>query len=330
MVQTGTQSRSSGNLADAVEFLRSGELGAIRCVHAIVYRPRGGIARVDKPTPVPATLDYDLWCGPTPMAPVKRKHLHYEWHWFWSTGNGEIGNNGPHTIDIARWALGQNDLPPRALSIGGRFGADDDAETPNTQIAIFDYRPAPLIAEVRNLRRQGKEIGKFRGAGRGMIVACEGGYLIGEAAGCTVYDRQEKKIKELRRASGSEESQHMANFIAAVRSRKASELTAEAEIGHVSAACCHMANLSHRLGQASSPSAIRERMGGQTELMEAFERCDEYLRANGVDLNSTSAVLGPWVTWDSAQGQFTGQLADSANRLDRGTYRKPFEVPQLT
>ncbi len=116
------------------------------------------------------------------MAPVMRKHLHYEWHWFWNTGNGEIGNNGPHTIDIARWALGQNQLPPRAVSIGGRLGVDDAAETPNTQIAMFDYKPAPLICEVRNLRQEGKDIGKFRGTGQGIVVDCEGGYYVGDAS----------------------------------------------------------------------------------------------------------------------------------------------------
>lgn len=329
IVQTGMQSRSSPNLADAFQFIRSGELGPIQCVHAIIYRARAGIARVEKPTPPPSTVDYDLWCGPTPMAPVMRKHLHYEWHWFWSTGNGEIGNNGPHTVDIARWALGQNGLPPRALSIGGRFGVDDAAETPNTQIAIFDYRPAPLICEVRNLRQGGKEIGTFRGAGRGVVVDCEGGYYTGDASGGTVFDKRGKKMKEIRPSAASEETLHMANWVSAVRSRNASELNAEAEVGHVTAACCHMANISHRLGKAGSPSSIRERLNAHPELTDALERCDQYLRANGVDLNDSQAVLGPWVTWSSDQQKFTGEFADAANQLEQPVYRKPFEVPRL-
>jgi predicted dehydrogenase len=258
-----------------------------------------------------------------------RKNLHYEWHWFWTTGNGEIGNNGPHTIDIARWALGQNQIPPRALSIGGRFGCDDTAETPNTQIAIFDYRPAPLICEVRNHRQQGKDIGKFRGTGRGVVVDCEGGYYIGDAGGGTVFDKQGKKIKEIKASTSPEESLHMANFVNAVRSRKASELNAEAEVGHISAACCHMANISHRLGKTSSPSAIREKIAAHQELTDSLERCEEYLRANGVDLNSTSAVLGPWVEWDHAQQQFVGEFGQAANQLEQPASRKPFEVPRL-
>jgi hypothetical protein len=263
------------------------------------------------------------------MAPVMRKHLHYEWHWFWNNGNGEIGNNGPHTIDIARWALDQNQIPSRALSIGGRFGVEDHAETPNTHIAFYDYRPAPLICEVRNYRQEGKDIGKHRGTNRGVVVDCEGGYYIGDASGGNVFDKEGKKIKEIRRPSGTEESLHMANFVNAVRRRKGSELNAEAEVGHVTAACCHMANISHRLGKVHSPNAIRERIGARPELMDSLERCGEYLRANGVTLNDSSLVLGPWVDWDSAQQKFVGEFAEAANQLAHPVYRKPFEVPAL-
>jgi predicted dehydrogenase len=330
IVQTGMQSRSSPNLADAFQYLRSGELGPIRCVHAIIYRARAGIERVDKPTPVPSSIDYDLWCGPTPLAPVMRKHLHYEWHWFWNTGNGEIGNNGPHTIDIARWALGQDQIPPRALSIAGRFGEDDQAETPNTHLAIFDYQPAPLICEVRNFRQEGKDIGKFRGTGRGIVVDCEGGYYIGDSSGGTVYDKDDKKVKDIRRASKFDESSHMANWVNAVRNRNAAELNAESEVGHVTAACCHMANISHRLGKSMSPDTIRERIAAQPQLTDAFQRCTEYLRANGVTLDKSSATLGPWLDWDATQQKFVGEFADAANQLAHPPYRKPFEIPQLT
>ena len=114
IVQVGTQRRSSKALRRAFDYLRSGQLGPIRCAHAIVYRAREGIGKVSTPTPVPSTVDYDLWCGPAPRAKLMRRQLHYEWHWFWATGNGEIGNNGAHMIDVGRWALGQNRPAPRA------------------------------------------------------------------------------------------------------------------------------------------------------------------------------------------------------------------------
>jgi predicted dehydrogenase len=329
IVQVGTQSRSSTNLAEAFQFIRNGEIGPIRCVHAIIYRARGGISRVTAPTPVPASVDYDLWCGPTPVAPIMRQHLHYEWHWFWATGDGEIGNNGPHTIDIARWALGQNQIPPRAMSIGGRFGVDDHAETPNTQIAIFDYQPAPMICEVRNLRQQGKDIGAYRGTNRGVVVDCEGGYYIGDAAGGDVFDKDGKKIKEIRHPREQHEALHLANFVNAVRSRNVADLNAEAEVGHVSAACFHMANISHRLGKIYPPSTIREMTAAQPRLSDAVQRCEQYLQENGVSLDSSQAVVGPWVEWDAKQHRFVGELADRANQLMHPEYRKPFEVPEL-
>src|SRR4051812_25427275 len=151
MVQVGTQNRSSAFLRKVFDRLRGGELGAIRFAHALVYRAREGIGTVDAPTTPPATADYDLWCGPAPGGPLRRKQLHYEWHWFWDTGNGEMGNNGIHVIDVCRLALGQERTPPRAMSIGDRFGPRDCAETANTQVALLDFRPAPLICEVRNV-----------------------------------------------------------------------------------------------------------------------------------------------------------------------------------
>jgi len=334
MVQVGTQRRSSVALRRAFEYLRGGEIGPIRCARAIIYRPRQGIGKAGREMPVPATVDYDLWCGPAPKTPLLRKQLHYDWHWVWPTGNGEIGNNGPHTIDVCRWALGQDRPPPRAMSIGGRFRFDDDGETPNTQIALFDYQPAPLICEVRNLS-SGKEAdaaGRYRGADRGVIIECEGGWLAGDASRVEVFDSSGKKIKEFRDDQGNAdlETAHLANFVAAVKSRKAAALNAEAAEGHFSAACCHMANVSHRLGKRAAPEAIRDVIRSQPEMAEAFERCQEHLRANGVDLRADQAVVGPWVTFDHVQGRFVGPFAEAANALSRRDYRKPFVVPTLT
>ena len=333
MVQVGTQSRSQTFLRQAFESIQRGEIGPIRHVHAIIYRAREGIGKVNTPTPVPPSVNYDLWCGPAPISPIMRKQLHFEWHWFWSTGNGEIGNNGAHTIDIGRWALGQNQPPPRAMSIGGRFGFDDSAETPNTQIAIMDYQPAPLICEVRNLRatKGANTIGKFRGIDRGLVIGCADGYCIADSSTATLFDQSGQQIRQIGTALGSRDlqTQHVANFIDAVRSRKATELNAEAMEGHLSATCCHMANISFRLGRTRAPDAIREITAARPEMSDAFERCREYLQANGVNLQTSPAVVGPWVTLSANQGRFVGEFADKANALSRRDYREPFVVPEL-
>ena len=125
------------------------------------------------------------------------------------------------------------------------------------------------------------------------------------------------------------ETTHLANFVAAVRSRKAGDLAAEALQGHCSTACCHMANVSHRIGKQSPPEAIRATIQASRELSDAFDRCREYLRENGVDLGATPATLGPWVTFDPKQERFVGNFAAAANKLSRRQYRKPFVVPKL-
>jgi predicted dehydrogenase len=333
VVQVGMQNRSSRLLRQTFDYLRKGELGRIRYAHALVYRARESLGKISAPTPVPPTVNYDLWCGPAHNGPLMRKQLNYEWHWFWDTGNGEMGNNGVHVIDICRWALDQNQPPPRSMSIGGRFAFNDYGETANTQIAVFDYQPAPLICEIRNVSvaKRADPMGKFLNRTQGIVIDCEGGYFAGDATGGGVFDKEDKKIKDITDEGESKglEVAHLTNFAAAVRSRKTQDLAAEAWQGYLSASCCHMANISHRLGKQSSPEAIRAAIQGSREMSEAFERCSQYLRENGVDLDAMEATLGPRVKFDAEEGRFVGEFAEGANRMMRREYRKPYEVRKI-
>jgi predicted dehydrogenase len=334
MVQVGTQNRSSTLLRRLIDRLRGGELGTMRSVHALVYRARDGIGSVDAPMPPPSSVDYNLWCGPAPKKPLMHKQLHYEWHWFWDTGNGEMGNNGIHVIDVGRWALGQDQPPQRSISIGGRFWFHDCGETANTQIAFLDYRPAPLICEIRNVStaRGPDPMGKFRGQTKGLVIDCEGGYFAGDGSSGAIFDHRGKKIQDIAGANTPDalEAAHIESFLTAVRSRKANDLAAEALQGHISTACCHMANISHRVGKQASPEAIHGTVAGKAELVDAFDRCREALRENGVELDATPATLGPWLTFNAQQGRFVGDFADAANELCRRQYRQPFVVPEVS
>jgi predicted dehydrogenase len=342
IMQVGTQRRSSAVLQQVVDYVRSGALGAVRCAHAVVYRPRDPIGKVEAPTPIPPTIDYDLWCGPAAVQPLMRKELHYDWHWIWSTGNGDLGNNGVHQIDIARWVLGQEQFPSRAISIGGRFGSRDDGETANAQIAYLDYRPAPLICEIRNFRgaKGGNAMGKFRGVAGGTVIDCETGYVAGDFPGSAAFDKQGNKIKDIvcekttkdttsQETYGSLDLLHATNFVEAVRSRSRATQKAEAQVGHVSTACCHMANVSYRLGKQLPPEAIRETIRDNSDLSDAFGRCRNYLGENGIDLRATPATLGSWVTLDAASERFVGPFADEANQLSHRAYREGFSVPEI-
>jgi predicted dehydrogenase len=154
IVQTGTQKRSSEAHPAAYEWMRQGNLGKIKWVRSLCYKGRfegtnGIVNGTNGPNPLPESIDYNLWCGPADMEPLRRKSLHYKWHWVWNTGNGDLGNQGIHEMDLGRWALGDPKLAPRVMSFGGRFRVNDAGETANTQIVFFDYKPAPLIFEVR-------------------------------------------------------------------------------------------------------------------------------------------------------------------------------------
>jgi predicted dehydrogenase len=337
IVQVGTQSRSSIALREAVEFLRSGQMGKPRYAHAIIYRPRTSLGKVAAPTPVPSTVDYDLWSGPAALEPIRRRQLHYEWHWFWTWGNGEIGNNGVHYLDICRWMLGGTEAPRHALSIGGRFLFDDDGETPNTHIALLDCQPAPILCEIRGLPEDKPPAGSFRGLRTGVIIQCEGGYLRTDLTAGTAFDPQDKQIKAFTGPKSADTTvTHVTNFVEAVRRRDAGQLHAPVLEGHLSTACAHLANVSHRLGAQSDPEAIRtaiRKAAPTTATAEAFadvfERYQQHLAAHGVAREAAPGVLGAWVTLDAASERFVGAGADQANALATRAYRAPFVVPTV-
>jgi predicted dehydrogenase len=323
IVQGGTQRRSDEGLQEAVEYIQQGNLGKILIVYGIVYVRRGSIGKVDGPQTIPESVDYNLWCGPAPKAPLMRRNLHYDWHWVWPTGNGDLGNNGIHFTDICQWFLGKSALPRRVMSIGGRFGYIDDGETPNTQIVYLDYKPAPIIFEVRGLPRAKGDsaMDDFRGTRAGVVVQCEDGYFVGGWA----YDNKGKKIKQFKISGGSG---HHANFIKAVRSRKVSDLNADIAEGHLSSALCHMGNISYRLGEKSSRDEVMEVIKGNKEIEDSYERFQEHLLVNGVDVKATPRILGPWLKMDTEKERFVDDFHEQANILAKRTYREPFVVPE--
>ena len=326
IVQTGTQGRSNTGLREAFAWIKAGNLGKILVARGFCYKPRGSIGKVTGPTPIPPEVDYDLWCGPAPKEPLMRKKLHYDWHWVWPTGNGDIGNQGIHEMDMCRWALGQPALPPRVFSIGGRFVHDDDATTPNTLISFYDYKPAPLIFEVKGLPRKTGDtaMDNYRGTRIGLVVDCENGSFVGGGGGGWVYDKDDKKVKQFT-SNGADK--HQDNFIDAVRSRKKEDLKADILEGHLSSALCHMGNISYRLGAAKSPDEIAETIKGDKLHAECFGRFMEHIKANEADLKKTPVILGPGLDMDPAKEQFTGTLADKANALVTRNYRVPCVVP---
>jgi predicted dehydrogenase len=331
IVQTGTQIRSSPSIQEALAWLGEGYIGEIELARGLCYKPRQSIGRVEGAQQVDAAIDYDLWCGPAPRKPLMRERLHYDWHWVFDTGNGDLGNQGIHQMDIARWALGEPALPPRTISVGGRFGYVDDGNTPNTQFVYHDYERAPLLFEVRGLPRDTKaQSGEWRkgmddylGASIGVIVHCEGGHLqIPSYTEATAYNAKGKKLESWKGGAN-----HYANFVDAVRSRRAGELTASIEDGHLSSALCHLGNVSYMRGEAGGPAKVSKIASKLRNAGDTADRFLDHLAKNGVDPEIEQPVVGSWLEIDPDTETVQGD--DEANRLLTREYREPFVVPEV-
>jgi predicted dehydrogenase len=344
VVQSGMQIRSGEGLQEAVAWIRAGNLGKITASRGFCYKYRASIGKVDATPPPPATVNLDLWCGPTPLAAPHRAQFHYDWHWFWGTGNGDIGNQGPHQMDVARWMLGEEGLPLHTLSVGGRLGYVDDGQTPNTITVVHDYPSAPLIFEVRGLPARASSgaesagpggalaaeaksglMDKYRGVRIGNVIDCEGGSLVTDSYfEAQAYDSNGKLIREFK---GSDRM--MQNFIDVVASRKMDDLYGPVDEGRKTAALSHLANISHQIGSKMAPGEMRERTLGNAPLAEAYGRMAEHLSRNNVDLAATPLTLGAPLAIDPDAGRVTGEFADLANPLLRSAYRAPFAVPEV-
>lgn len=333
IIQCGTQARSSESIKSAVEFVRSGQLGAIRYALGTCYKPRPSIGKLDTPLEIPSSIDYDLWCGPAEKKDIYRPTLHYDWHWDFNTGNGDMGNQGIHQMDVARWLLGVDTVAPRVLSIGGRLGYDDAGNTPNSQIAYFDYPDAPLIFETRGLprsregqQRWGQSMDSFRGLKIGTLLQCEKGYIVVDNTyrEAHAYDNDGQMIQGWK----NRDLPHFSNWLNAVAARNPSLLNAEIHEGHLSSSLCFIGSISHRLGEEKPAGEIAEVVASRDLLASSFDRMASHLRANDIDIDGEELLtLGATLELDTSSEMFVGN--DQANELRAPQQRAPFAVPDL-
>jgi len=317
IVQTGTQCRSTGGTQQAIDYVHQGKIGDVKVGRGLCYKRRGSIGARGK-YDVPASVNYDLWLGPAPEKTLSRPRFHYDWHWQWDYGNGDLGNQGIHQMDIARWGLGVNHIGHSVYSYGGRLGYVDAGDTANTQVSIHDYGDKRLVFEVRGLPTD-----RLKGAGVGVIFEGTEGYVVlSSYNGGAAFDPDGKVIKKF--SAGGD---HFANFLSAVRSRKHTDLKADIEEGHLSSALCHLGNVSYRLGQTISVADMQKRFDGDDEATETLERVVGHLGKNKVDLASQQLVSGAALRIDPKKEVFVGTGAEEANPLLTRNYRKPFVVP---
>jgi predicted dehydrogenase len=250
IVQMGSQSRSSPALQEAVQKMRAGEFGDIYMARGLCFKARNTIGKTPVEA-VPPGVDYDMWTGPAPLRPFTKNRFHYNWHWFWDTGNGDLGNQGIHEVDIARWGLGVTH-PTKVSAIGGKFMFDDDQETPNTLTCAYEFnvggKAKMMEFEVRHWysnheagiggEKPGNTIGNtFYGADGYLVIDNYNKYYS--------YLGKEHKPGPAR----VEKDTHFENFITSVRERKRENVKAEIEEGAMSCVLVHLANISYRLGR---------------------------------------------------------------------------------
>ncbi|MCA9106730.1 MAG: Gfo/Idh/MocA family oxidoreductase [Planctomycetales bacterium] len=316
--QTGTQCRSSTGLREAIAWLHAGNIGDVKVARGLCYKRRGSIGARGE-YDVPGTVDYNLWLGPAPEGPVTRPQFHYDWHWQWAYGNGDLGNQGIHQMDIARWGLGKNTLCNQVFSYGGRLGYEDAGETANTQVVVHDYDNASLVFEVRGL-----ETSDYRGAKVGVIFECTDGYMVVPSYdSASAFDLDGNKIQDFRGGDN-----HFGNFLTAVRSRNVSDLNADIEEGHLSSALCHLGNISYRLGtrmSAVEAEAVVSETESTDDMAETFNRTMKHLVDNGVSVTDVDLAIGPVLRFNPESETFVDN-ADADAMLTR-QYRAPFVVP---
>ena len=239
-VQVGTQRRSGGGSIAAVKALHEGVIGDVYLARSWYNNLRGSIGK-GKLADVPSNLDYELWQGPAPRLPYLDNVIHYNWHWRWHWGNGELGNNGVHTLDLCRWGM-DVDFPTRVTSSGGRYNFDDDQETPDTQTVCYEFPNEKSITwEGLSCNKHGGGFVAFYGKDGTMELDANGTY--------TVFDRANKQVDQ-QRASSRGDIEHIDNFLAAIRTDDPSILNAEIAKGHKSTLLCHLGNIAQRTGRA--------------------------------------------------------------------------------
>jgi len=309
--------------------LHDGKLGKVHLARGICYKLRGSIGKVKEAQPIPKTVDYALWTGPAPEKPLMRKSLHYDWHWIWDYGNGDLGNQGIHEMDKARWGLAKNELPKSARSLGGRVGYEDDGETANTQICVFDYGDCELIFEVRGLpsvspypevvrrKKNAKPGTNFVG---NIFYGSEGMLVCPSYTSGVVVNNDGEIVHEFK-GSGD----HFGNFVQAVRSRKREDLNADILEGHLSSALCHLGNISYRLGTLELFDKKMKAFGDDKEAAETLGRLEAHLQDNAIPLDSTKFHVGKKLLIDAKTETFKDDK--DANQMLTREYRKGFEVP---
>lgn len=324
VVQHGTQRRSNPGIAGLHEALHSGKLPRLKIAYGYACKPRDGIGQKPSTTP-PEHLDWNLWKGPSVIDDYHGNFVHYNWHWFWKTGNGELNNQGTHQLDVARWAL-DPDLthPTRAMSIGGRFGWDDQGETPNTMFSVAEYPNGQyLMFNVRNMNHKG-----YKSQVYNEYYLEDGSRIVGEGT-YKIYRPGSTTAEDLPLPPGNvTPGGEWGSFIKAVRAGDPSMVNGDVYDAHYGCVVGHIMNNSYRLGETVPFSAKSASFGDNKDAAEHFLNLHAMMEGQaGLPQDGNSYRLGPWLQFDKETERFVGDHAEAANALLKDPDNSGFEIP---
>ncbi|MHC4462277.1 MAG: Gfo/Idh/MocA family oxidoreductase [Planctomycetota bacterium] len=331
IVQHGTQNRSNSGWARQVAAIASGKYGKLLVSKAYASKVRWSIGFKPIKEP-PEHVDFNIWLGPARNQPYHDNLVHYNWHWFWNFGNGEIGNQGVHQMDIARWAIPGGTLPKSVMSMGGRWVNStegrrpftDQAQTPNCQLTVMDFGGPLLVFEVIGLNnRTGVD-------GKKYPTKVDNEFYLEEGAikGGKFYPKGSNKSEGLVKVDVEMGPGNIfENFIHCMRSRKRDKLHADITEAHPSSACCHLGNISYRLGEQVSGTIRPNVLDKHEEVAKSWETINKTVKGTlGLDISKSTYQLGPMLRFNPETERFVRNRR--ANRLLTRPYREPFVVPK--
>ena len=337
IVQCGTQSRSHQSQQEAIAHVQNGGIGEVKLARGLCYKRRKAIGAPGN-YDVPASVDYNVYLGPADVEPLSRPKLHYDWHWQYNCGNGDLGNQGIHQMDIARWGLGVSDLGNSIVSYGERLGYEDAGTTANTQVSIHEFSGGKrIIFETRGLEIaegdfamffKDKEGKPYSGNKIGVIFYGTDGYVVSTSSysEAHAYDPDGNIVKTFR--GGTTES-HFDNFVEAIQKNDPSHLNCPFLEGHLSSALCHLGQISYLLGEHQPVAEIASALKDDGWMGESVERTIAHLRHNNVDADRTPMALGPKLSLDGKKETFVGGGASAANAMLFREGRGDFVIPKI-
>ena len=324
VIQHGTQQRSDASRAGLHEQIKAGKWGRLKISYGYCCKPRGSIGHKNI-SPPPAHLDWNLWKGPAVIEKFHGNYVHYNWHWFWATGNGDLNNQGTHQLDVARWAIDDDQTHPvRTMAIGGRYQWKDQGETPNSMFGMAEYANGQQVFfNVRNVNYKG-----YKRQVENQYYFEDGGRIIGKS----YYPKGSDKGEKIEFGKGKvTPGGTWGSFIAACRAGKPEMANGNVKDAHYGCVLGHLINNSYRLGKKVPFNQKAGHFEDNKEASEHFGKLHEIMgKGVGIPEKDNTYTVGPWLTFDAKKERHTGEYADDANELLQDTNNAEFKVPELS